>query len=143
MMKLQEIVWGATCDHRLSIPWSRVELEEGVFHVFVNLHDRGLVATSVTIVRGREDCDDILLLRPVVSLHDKLMCSRNQSKAIVMVECFRDVLSKGVTCTSRRDSPSTSIIRIGPEKVTHWTLVWHLLDSVQRANVIESVDRRT
>ena len=34
----------------------------------------------------------------------------------------------------------TSVVRVGPEKVAHWTLMWNLLKPVQEANVIQGVD---
>lgn len=39
-----------------------------------------------------------------------------------MVEGLRDVLTKGVSCTSRGDAPTTSVIRIRPQEITHWSL---------------------
>lgn len=56
----QEVVWCPpvnTFKNILFRCW--VELEECVFHEFVNLHDGGLVTTSVTVVGRGEDCDDV------------------------------------------------------------------------------------
>uniref|UniRef100_A0A182TQU7 Uncharacterized protein n=1 Tax=Anopheles melas TaxID=34690 RepID=A0A182TQU7_9DIPT len=48
-----------------------------------------------------------------------------------------------MTCTSWRNAPTTSVIRIGPEQIAHGTFVWHLLKSVQCSNVIKRIDRWT
>ena len=66
--------------------------------MFINLHHRGLVSTSVTIIRSGENCHDILFMRPCVSFHDKLVSSADEFKPIRMIESFRDVLAEGVTC---------------------------------------------
>ena len=65
-----------------ALPRRRVKLEEGVFEGIVQLHDGGLVAAPVAIVGGREDGDDVPVMRPVVPLHDELMGSANQGQTI-------------------------------------------------------------
>jgi len=45
-------------------------------HLVIYLHDSSLIATSVTIVRGRENCHDLLIVLPLISFHHKLMCPR-------------------------------------------------------------------
>ena len=61
---------------------SWVELEESVFHELVNLHDGGLVSTAVAVVGCREDRDDVAVVRPVVSIHDQLMRTRDQLQVV-------------------------------------------------------------
>ena len=51
-------------------------------HVFVDLHNRGLVAASVAVVGCREDCDDVAVMRPVVTIHYQLMGTGNQFQVI-------------------------------------------------------------
>ena len=79
---------------------SRVELEEIILHELVDLHYGGLVTAAVAIVRCREDCDDITLVRPVVPVHDQLMRTRNSSQVVRVVELLGDVLAEGVASTS-------------------------------------------
>lgn len=45
-------------------------------------------------------------------LHNQLMSAGYQREAISVVEGLRNVLSKGVTGSSWRDSPATTIIRV-------------------------------
>ena len=80
--------------------WSRVELEEGIFHELVDLHDGSLISASVAIVRGREHCDDIPVMGPVVTIHHKLMCSGDKLQVVGMIELLRDILSERVSGTS-------------------------------------------
>jgi len=82
-------------------------------------------------------------VRPVVPLHHQLVSAGHQGETIAVVECLRDVLTEGVSCSSRRDAPASSVIRVRPEQVTHGTLVWHLLESVQGADMIQRVNTGT
>ena len=79
-------------------------------------------------------------MAPVVSFHDELVSSRDQRESVRVVEGLRDVLAEGVAGTARGNAPATPVVRVGPEEVTHWTLVRDLLESVQGADVIQSVD---
>lgn len=67
----------------------------------------------------------------------------HQSQAIVVVEGFGNVLSERVSSTTGRDSPSTSVIGITPEQITHGTFVGNFLNTIKRPDVVESVDGRT
>jgi hypothetical protein len=49
-------------------------------------------------------------------------------------------LAKGITSTTRGNPPATAIIRIRPEEITHGTLMWHLLHSVQVTNVVKRIN---
>lgn len=165
LLFLEEIVRHPPRHQRLSRTRRRVELEESVLEVLVDLHDGGLVAAAVAVVGGREDCDDlrakkskgqhslscphrrllarrthISLLTPIEPIHDQLMCPRHQCQPIVMVKRLRDVLPERVACTTRADTPSTAVVWVRPEEVTHGTLVRHLLDTVDGADVVQSVD---
>lgn len=113
---------------------------QGVLQMLINLHNRSLVTTSITVIGSAENRHHISILAPVVSFHDQLVCSGYQCKTIVMIECFRDVLTEGVPGTSWTDTPSTSVVRITPEEITHRTLVGNFLDSVKRSDVVECVD---
>lgn len=50
------------------------------------------------------------------------MSPGHQGQAIAMVEGLRDVLTKGVPSSARGDTPASTVIWIGPQQVTHWTL---------------------
>ena len=90
------------------------------FHEFINFHDSSFITTSVAIIRGWKDSDYIALVCPVVSVHDQLMGSSNPCEVVRVVELLWDVLAERVTSTSWTDTPTTSVIRIGPEKIADW-----------------------
>lgn len=85
---LEEVVGGSACDMGFSSSGSRIELQEGVFHVLVKFHDGGLVAAAVAVVGGREDGHHTLLMAPVVAFHDELVSTGNESQAIRAIELF-------------------------------------------------------
>ena len=91
-------------------------------------------------VHTRENCDDVAVLRPVVTLHYQLMGSGDQRQTIVMVESLRDVLSESVTGTTGRNAPSTTVVRVRPQEIAHGAFVGYFLDAVQGSDVIQSVD---
>jgi len=55
-------------------------------------------------------------------LHDQLVCSWHKFHTIAVIKRLRYVLAKSVTGTSWRNAPSTTIIRVWPQQVAHWTL---------------------
>ena len=81
MTELKEVVWSLSCHMRLSSPWSRVELEEGILERVVQLHDGGLVAAAVAVVGRGEDSDHVAVVAPVVALHHQLMGAGHQRQA--------------------------------------------------------------
>ena len=113
-----------------------------ILQMLIYLHDRCLVTASVTVVGSTEDRDHIPVLTPIVALHDQLVSPCDQGQTVVMIECLGYVLSECVACTSRTDSPTTSVIRITPQQIAHGPFVRYLLNSVQRADVVECVNAR-
>jgi len=97
---------------RLSTPWCWIEHQEIVIHLFVDLHYSSLVTAAITVVWCGEYCDNLLLVAPIVSCHDKLMCSGYRLKAIFLYKLIRDVLSEGVAGATWGDTPPRSIVRI-------------------------------
>ena len=67
----------------------------------VDLHNCCLIATPVTIIWGRKDCNDLSIVLPLVALHDKLVCTRNEMKTINMSKLLRDILTERVTSSPR------------------------------------------
>lgn len=68
------------------------------------------------------------------------MGSGNKGQAVVVVEGLGNILAKGVAGATGRDTPAAAIVGVGPQQVAHGALVWHLLDPVERPNVVERVD---
>lgn len=61
-------------------------------------------------------------------------------QVISVIELLSDVLAEGVTRPSRVHSPACTVVRVGPEQVAHRPLVRHLLESLKRANIVQSLD---
>jgi|ERR1719329_139734 len=109
----KEIVWDPAVVRRSALlDWRGVKLKEGVLEMLVDLHHSRLVAASVAIIRCGEDCHGIPVMAPIVTLHHKLVRPRDELQAVHVVELLRDVLAKSVTCPTRRDAPTTSVIRV-------------------------------
>ncbi|KAI3480075.1 hypothetical protein L1887_57852 [Cichorium endivia] len=100
---------------------------------------RGGWGSSVAVVGRRKDGDHVAFLRPVEAVHDELVRARHEREAVVVVERLRDVLTKRVAGTARRDAPATAVVRVGPQQIAHGTLVRHFLDAVDGADVVERV----
>ena len=67
---------------RLPPPRSRVELQEGLIKVLVDLHYRPLVPAPITVIGSRKNSNDLLLVAPVVTLHDELVSSCDEREPI-------------------------------------------------------------
>ena len=100
------------------------------FHVLVDLHYRCTVAASVAVVWCGEHSDNVLVVRPVVSVHHKLMGTCDPGQAIGVVKLLRYVLAERVSSTTGRDTPTASIIGVGPEQIANWALMGNLLHAV-------------
>merc|ERR1712032_652326 len=111
----KEIVHNRLPGVRFAASGCRVELHECVVHGLVDLHDRGLVATTVAIVWGGEDRHHLPVMTPIVTFHDQLMRPRDECEAIRCIEFFGDVLSEGVPSAARADTPSKPVFRVAPE----------------------------
>jgi hypothetical protein len=54
-----------------------------------------VLTASVAVVGCAEDRDHVLLMAPVVSLHDQLVCAADEVQPIGVVELLTDVLGSG------------------------------------------------
>ena len=114
---------------------------KGTVHVLVDLKDGGNIATSVTVVWSRPNCNQVGVLEPVLeTIHDKLMSSGHKFKVVDLVEFRSDSVSEKVACASWRDSPSLDVLWIGPHQVREWTLVWNLHSPVDESDLIQGLD---
>jgi len=141
-ISLQEIVRCTASDVRLATTRRRIELEECVLERVVQFEDTSLIAAAVAVVWRGEDGHDLLVMRPVVAFHHELMRAGDELQVIRVVKRFTNVLAERVAGTSRRYAPAATIVRIGPQQITHGPFVRHLLYSIERANMVERVDRR-
>ena len=59
-----------------------------------------------------------------------------------LVKLRDDVGAEEVTCASRRHAPPLSVLWIGPQEVTHGSVVRNLLLPIDRANLVERLNGR-
>ena len=89
-----------------------------------------------------KDGDNVPVLGPIVTFHDKLVSPGDQGQAVVVVESLRDILAKGIPSTTRRDAPAASVIGVRPEQVAHGSLMGHFLYPIEGADVIKGINAR-
>ena len=70
------------------------------------------------------------------------MCSGNKLEIVGVIELLRDVLSKTVASTSRGNTPTTSVIRVRPQKITDGTFVGYFHDTIKLLDLVQSVNGR-
>ena len=138
--QLQKVVRSFSIDMRLSSSRCWIELKKALVQHFVNFHYCSLITTSVAIVGSAEDCNDVHFMTPIVPVHNKLMSTRYQIQAILMVELLGYVLAKCKAGPAGADAPSGPIVRVGPKQVAHGPLVGYLLDSIELPHMVEGVD---
>mmetsp|Transcript_18257 Transcript_18257/g.47080 ORF Transcript_18257/g.47080 Transcript_18257/m.47080 type:complete len:290 (-) Transcript_18257:265-1134(-) len=138
----QEVVGHAASDMRLAAPRRRVKLQESVLELLIDLHDGGLVAAAVAVVRRGKERHEVLVVRPVVALHHELVRADDEAQLVGVVELLGNVRPECVPSAARRDAPSHPVVRIAPHQIAHRALVRDLLHAVERADLVERVDRR-
>ena len=57
-------------------------------HELINFHYSSLVTAPVAVVRSREDCQNALVMVPVVAFHDQLMGSGDVLEVILVAKLF-------------------------------------------------------
>jgi len=140
---LQEVIGCTTCNVWFSTTWGWVKLQKRIFKLIVKFHNGGLISTAIAVVGSRKDSDDVSIMTPVVPFHYKLMGSRDQSYTVRVVKSLGNILTKSISSSTRRNSPTPTVIRIRPEQITHRTFVRHFLEPVQCSYMIQSVNART
>ena len=117
----------------------RVDLQI-ILHELVNFHYCCLVAASIAVVGRRKDRDHVPLVRPVVSVHDQLMRTRDPRQAIRVVKLLRNVLTETITSAAWTDAPTAPVVGVRPEQIADGSLVRRLLHSVKLADLVQRVD---
>lgn len=70
------------------------------------------------------------------------MRARDKLKVVDMVELARDLVPKQPASTTRRDSPSTHVFRITPDKITESAFMGNLLSASDDADLVDGTDFR-
>ena len=121
---------------------SMEDLERSI-KLFVYIQQRSLVSAPVAVVGSRPDCDEVLVLEPVlIALHHKLVSSCDEIDVVDMIEFLGNYRAIEPSCSSGRHSPSINIFWIGPHEVAERTHVRDLLSSVNESGLVEGLDFR-
>lgn len=67
------------------------------------------------------------------------MSSGDKGKVVSVVELFGDIFSEGISSTSRGNTPSASVIRVGPEQIAHGPFMGDFLVPVKLSYLIQAV----
>jgi len=111
-LQSEKVVRGSPGDVGLPSPGSRVKDQEVEVHILIHFHDPCFIRTAVAVVRRRKYRHNILLVAPIISIHDQLVSPGDELKAIGVVELLTDILSKRVAGSSRRNPPAAPVIRV-------------------------------
>ena len=68
------------------------------------------------------------------------MGASDQREAVVLVEGLRYILPKGIAGASRRYPPPAAVVGVRPQQIAHGAFVRHLLDAVERTDVVQRID---
>ena len=105
-------------------------------HVFVDFHNSGFVSASVAVVGRTENSHHIAVVRPIVTIHHKLMGAGDAGQTVVVVELFRNVLTERIAGTTGRNSPAAPVIGVGPKQIANGTFVGNFLDAIQLTDLV-------
>ena len=79
-------------------------------------------------------------MQVTLTFHDKLVRPRHKRQTIVVVKGLANVLAKGIASAARRYTPSTAVVWVRPQEITHWSLMRNLLHTINSPNMVQGVD---
>lgn len=85
------------------------------------------------------------LFRNVLWINQPYRVQRSQVRKgnkCICKHVYNEYLAKGVSSTTWGDAPTTTIIRIRPQEITHWTFMWDLLNTVKVSYIVKGFNRR-
>ena len=82
-----------------------------LFNSIIDLHDSCLVTTSVAVIWGWKDSDNLSIMLPLVSLHHQLMGTGDEVQPIDVSKLLSNVLSERIPSSPRWDTPTTPFER--------------------------------
>lgn len=111
--------------------------------VLVNLQDGSLVATAITIIRGRPDGHQTLVKVELEPFVHKLMRTANKLEPVHAAELLRHLAAEEPASTTLRDLPSVNVgLRVRPHQVAEGALVRRLLMAINEAQLVQRRDFR-
>jgi hypothetical protein len=136
-------VWyqGLVRDGTSGLVSQSVEDIKGFLKLVVDIQNGSNVTASVAVIRSGPNGNQILVSKPVFeTIHYKLMCSGNQIYVINVIVFACHFRSEQPSCSSWGHSPCFNIFWIGPHQIAEWTLMRNLHSSVNKSNLVNSLD---
>ena len=63
-------------------------------HELIDSHDSSFITTSVAVIRRTENCHDVAVVRPVISIHYQLVSTGYSRQVICVIKLLRNVLAE-------------------------------------------------
>lgn len=79
----------------LTSTWCCLKLEKRILESVIKFHDCSLVTTMPAIVWSTQNCYYILIMAPVISVHNQLVSSGYKCESIGMIKSLGNILVKG------------------------------------------------
>lgn len=120
-----------------------MENVESLVELLVDVQDGSDVTASVAVVGGRPDCDEVLVLEPVLeAVHHQLMRSGNQSDIVDVIEFSGNFRAEQPSSSSWGHCPGFDVFRVGPHEIAEWTLMRDLHSSIDESDLVDGLDFR-
>jgi hypothetical protein len=139
------VVWGLEEEGRqfrvslILLALDSGELDKGLVQAVVQLEDGSQITRSINVVGGREKSEDIVIVSPLVALHNQLVSTDDIIQAVLLAELLGDISTPELTATTVGWCEARAIDRIRPQQVRDRALVTWFCEAVQCANLIKSL----
>lgn len=128
---------------KLGTSISRLQDLKATSQVLINTHKSTSIIKLPTIVRCREEGDQLAFGKELVAILDDLMGTTDQVKVVFDEESGDNVGAKGERDTTFVLSPTTNIlIRVRPEQITKQTSIRDIRRTHDRSNLVKRVQVR-
>ena len=121
---------------------SGIELQNILSQRVIYFKYSRFVPTTIAVIRGGKYGDELFIMVPGEPIHHQLVCSYDKAESVDIVKLVGDILSECVPCTSRRNTPSFTVLWVTPHEVANRAFVWDFLYACQCSNMVEIIDRR-
>mmetsp|Transcript_36841 Transcript_36841/g.115857 ORF Transcript_36841/g.115857 Transcript_36841/m.115857 type:complete len:209 (-) Transcript_36841:585-1211(-) len=112
-------------------------------HVLVEAQDGGDVPAAVAVVRGRPHRDEALVREHVLEpLLYELVRTAYKLEPVDLIELRSDLGPEQPARPAGGDGPRLDVLRVAPHEVAEGPLVWDLLKSLDRADLVECAQVR-
>ena len=123
----------------------RTELQKNMIFSFLNLHNRGLIPTPVTVIRSRPQGHERFILKVInMTLFYQLMSSYNSLQVIHLKKLIYYMPAEDISSSSIVYWPAFFIrwLWIWPDQIAHKTALGNIPNSIDLIDTIRKRKRR-